>query len=149
MKTHLIIKGRFSRGHPTFQAQLYKIGKNCTIKVTSIVLNPRYPADQPGNYLVADRQFVISTSLISRPTFTDDGLIRTDETPLMIFFHLTSPDVPLEHENIYGEFFEITAPSTYCTFTISELPPYPEVDDEQMLKYWYVCNIHLVVEIPD
>lgn len=147
MKTTVIIRGQITKQNDIINTQLYNIGSNCKIKILTIVLCPNYPAG--GNYSRNERQFKVSSDLVTRPTFSPIGEQQTDTTPLFIYMHRVVRDEKIIVWNYTEDYFQINNPSTYSQFFISELPPFPIVAIEAKNNYWFDVSLHLAIEIPD
>ena len=146
MKTSIIISGIITRKRKTIETQLHNIGPNCAIKISSLIVIPRKYRTDVDDLI---RFFKITTNLIYRPEFTADGFMTSDETPIMTFSQATPIVKRRIITNHHADFYKITLPTSYCTITVNELPPYPEVLADQDLDYWFYLHVHLTIDIPE
>ena len=150
-KTAVVIQGDVNRANGVIQTQLYNIGANCRLKVVYVILTPNWPADEKGKtYSTALRQFQISTNLISRPSYSGIGVLRTDETPLMVFLSSASKvSTKIVATNPCEDFFDINNSSSYCNFKLIEIEPLPVAPVNASLNWWYHLTMYLAIETPD
>lgn len=166
MITSILITGKISRIHDngtatlesTIIGQLHNITLGCKIKLRAITLIADYPkaATDVYAYAIANRSFVVTSNLSSRPAYlTTQGdefklqNLRNEWTPLLIFLARITPKENIFIDNSSSEYYDITTPTKHCEFYIKELNlPTVAVAEANSLDYGFKVQLHLSIEIP-
>lgn len=133
----------------SFNMQLYNIGSDSKIKIVTIMIQPNFP-EVKFKYRPLVRQFQISSSLVTRPSFSQMGELLNDEIPLLVFqlsINKTKSDIV---SNWSSDHYSVNNPSMYSSLTLTELEPIPIEHDNnpRPLDYFFDVTVHLSFQVP-